>query len=196
MNLLQTDLAIRAAEFAQKAHLSAGQIRKYTGEPYFVHPKSVATTVSLVVGATMSMVAAAYLHDVVEDCDIELDVIKREFGPAVASYVDDLTKRDHLHPEWPRAMRKVYEAGRLSRVSVGSATIKLADLIDNTSTIIPYDRKFARTYLLEKQLLVTESLIHGDPLLLKIAREQVTAGLRTIDSWEKELAGQQLPRVA
>jgi (p)ppGpp synthase/HD superfamily hydrolase len=178
-----TELYPDAYTFARDAH--AGQMRKYTGEPYIVHPVSVATTVLHVAGSTETMVMAALLHDVVEDCGIALAEIRSKFGFATSSYVDDLTKRDHLHPGWNRDRRKAYEAGRLSAVCAASQTIKLADLIDNTRSIVWGDRAFAAVYLKEKQTLLEESLLCGDPLLLKIAREQTETALKILERWEE-----------
>lgn len=185
MNLMDTALAIDAAAFAREKH--EGQLRKYTGEKYFVHPLSVATTVSLCHYATEQMVAGALLHDVVEDCGVELLEVSSRFGGDVGRYVDELTKRDYLHAEWARPKRKAYEAGRLSGISAQGQTIKLADLIDNTRSMIWGDRDFAYLYLEEKQVLLNESLTRGDPLLLKIAREQVETGFQILDKWDESL---------
>lgn len=179
MNLLDTPLATYAAEFAREKH--EGQMRKYTGEKYFVHPLSVATTVSLCHDATEQMVAAAFLHDVVEDCGVGLGPIGAMFGGEVMRYVDELTKRDDRHPDWNRARRKAYEAGRLSNISNRGQTIKLADLIDNTRSVLWGDPSFAVTYLEEKRVLIDECLLRGDPLLLKVAREQVETGFKLLE---------------
>ena len=71
----------KAIQFATEAH--EGQIRKYTGEPYIVHPLAVMETVSTV-EHTDEMLMAAVLHDTVEDCDVTLDDIVSHFGPIVA----------------------------------------------------------------------------------------------------------------
>ena len=66
-----SDVVIRAAEFARRAHASIDQRRKYTHAPYIVHPKAVA---DIVAGVTddPAMIAAAWLHDVVEDTPITI----------------------------------------------------------------------------------------------------------------------------
>ena len=71
----------KAIQFATKAH--EGQTRKYTGEPYIVHPLSVMEIVKTV-DHTEEMLMAAVLHDTVEDTDVTLQDIDREFGPVVA----------------------------------------------------------------------------------------------------------------
>ena len=78
----------RARIFAGLAHGS--QKRKYTGEPYIVHPVEVSEIVAWHNGSK-EMIAAALLHDTVEDTDVTIDDIRNEFGNAVALLVDDLT---------------------------------------------------------------------------------------------------------
>ena len=82
----------RAYAFAQKAH--AGQKRK-TGEPYFNHPLA-AGEILYSWHMDDATVAAALLHDTVEDTGVPLDVIKKEFGGEVASLVDGVTKLGHI----------------------------------------------------------------------------------------------------
>lgn len=79
---------ISAYEFAAKAH--EGQ-KRTSGEPYIVHPVSVAF-ILLELGMDTDTICAAMLHDVVEDTDVTLDNIKRAFGQDVAMLVDGVTK--------------------------------------------------------------------------------------------------------
>src|SRR5688572_2066454 len=90
MNDNAADLESRARGFAERAHAAIGQRRKYTGEPYIVHPIAVAELVRSV-PHTPEMIAAALLHDVVEDTPVTLAQIEAEFGPVVADLVDWLT---------------------------------------------------------------------------------------------------------
>ena len=85
-----SDLVQRAAEYAKAAHESIDQRRKYTNEPYIVHPQAVAETVASVTDDP-STIAAAWLHDVVEDTPITLEQINVEFGSDIAGLVADLT---------------------------------------------------------------------------------------------------------
>ena len=83
------ELVERAWHFAEKAH--EGQKRK-SGEPYFIHPVRVATTLAdlMMDGAT---IAAGLMHDCVEDCEnVTLEMIQNEFGAEVAQLVDGVTK--------------------------------------------------------------------------------------------------------
>lgn len=176
-NICNNPIVVAAYYFAFSAH--AGQERKYTGEPYIVHPLAVATTIAKIMPNghdRTQMVCGALLHDTVEDCNVTLNQIRAQFTLPITQIVDDMTKRDNLHPDWSRAERKWFEADRLSRVQPHSQTVKLADLIDNTWSIIPHDPKFAKVYLAEKRLLVEKSLVLGHPVLLDFARKLVDFG--------------------
>ncbi len=78
----------KAYETAAKAH---GNQRRRSGEPYISHPLSVAALL-VEMGMDSESVAAALLHDVVEDTNVKLDSLKSEFGPDVAHLVDGVTK--------------------------------------------------------------------------------------------------------
>lgn len=85
----QLQLIHKAFEFANSAH--AG-VRRKSGEPYILHPLSVATIVTKEVGLGTKSIVASILHDVVEDTDYKLIDIENLFGPKIASIVDGLTK--------------------------------------------------------------------------------------------------------
>ncbi|HCL79688.1 MAG TPA: hypothetical protein DIC53_06950 [Synergistaceae bacterium] len=156
--------------FAEKCHGRIDQRRKYTGEPYIVHPAAVVETVRSV-PHTEAMLCAAWLHDVVEDTGVTLAEVERAFGAEVASLVEMLTD-----PSCPddgnRERRKAIDREHTAQASREAKTIKLADLLDNTKTILERDPDFARVYMAEKELLL-DSLKEGDPTLWKRAREQV-----------------------
>ena len=161
-----TDLILRADKFAKNAH--AGQVRKYTNVPYVMHPRSVAFLVSLVPDHTTEMIAAALLHDVVEDTPITLDEIEAEFGKEVRDLVYWLT--DQSKPEdGNRKARKAIDRDHIAKAPAQAQTIKVADLIDNSSSIVQYDPDFARVYMREKEALL-DVLVNADPSLLRIAR--------------------------
>lgn len=178
---------LRAAMFAEMAH--EGQTRKYTGEPYFSHPARVAKMVDKT-GAAEHVLAAAYLHDVVEDVPLaklqesapvvvfglkddsretRLTLIASVFGARIASLVEQVT--DISKPEdGNRKVRKELDRQHLAKASPEAKTIKLADLIDNSQDIIKNDPDFAVTYMEEKALLL-EVLKEGDAGLYRIASE-------------------------
>src|SRR4249919_1523427 len=105
------DLAVSALRFARRVHL--GQYRKQTGEQFVEHPIAVARLLSDS-GYDGSLVAAAYLHDVVEKTDVELDEIRERFGPSVADLVDQLSEDPDIdgYAARKRALRKgILESG-------------------------------------------------------------------------------------
>lgn len=160
----------RAAAFCVGAHCAVGQKRKYTGEDYWHHPVEVMVILSEVVpAASEAMHVAALLHDVVEDTGVTLETVKDLFGETVAAYVEQLT--DVSKPEdGNRAARKALDLAHTALASPEAKSIKLADLISNTRSIIERDPVFAVTYLAEKRALL-EVLKEGDPELHRIASE-------------------------
>jgi (p)ppGpp synthase/HD superfamily hydrolase len=147
-----TPVEIHAYLFASAAHAATGQTRKYTGEPYIKHPKAV-VEILRTVPHTPEMLAAAWLHDVVEDTAVTLDQIEVFFGPEIATLVEmvtDVSKPD----DGNRAVRKAIDREHIGRANATAQTIKLADLIDNTRSIIARDPEFAKVYLAEKRELL------------------------------------------
>lgn len=157
-----TNLEYKAKEFARRAHESIGQLRKYTGQPYIVHPEEVANLVRTR-PHTPEMLAAAWLHDVVEDTPVTLEEIELTFGPKVAALVEQLTDVSQKSMG-NRDVRKAIDREHTAKASPEAKTIKLADLISNTDSITKYDPEFARTYLKEKARLL-EVLKEGDKAL-------------------------------
>lgn len=146
-----TDYALSdAVLFAANAH--AGQVRKYTGEPYINHPIQVMNSLRNA-GFAGHVLAAAVLHDVVEDCGVSPEEIARKFGPTVRDLVLEVT--DVSKPsDGNRAARKEIDRQHIAKASYFGKCIKLADLINNTRTIIRRDPKFAEVYLREKRALL------------------------------------------
>ncbi len=83
------ELIDKAFRLANEAHWN---MRRKSGEPYIIHPISVAKIVNMEIGLGAKSICVALLHDVVEDTDYTLEDIEREFGPKVASLIDGLTK--------------------------------------------------------------------------------------------------------
>lgn len=157
------DIIEKARVFATAAHGAAAQLRKYTHEPYIVHPREVASIVSQH-GGTDAQVAAAWLHDVVEDTGVTIETIREEFGTEVADLVGWLT--DVSRPEQGnRATRKAIDRAHTAMAPALAQTVKLADLMSNCSSIMNHDVDFAKVYFEEKRLLL-EVLTKGDPVLL------------------------------
>ena len=107
------------------------------------------------------------LHDVVEDTPVTIKDIEDEFGPRVASMVDDLT--DVSKPEdGNRAVRKELDRQHTAKASPDAQTVKLADLISNSLSIMEDDPSFAKVYMKEKALLL-EVLTKGNLHLFSFA---------------------------
>ncbi len=163
-------LVERARIFATAAHAAVGQTRKYTGEPYVVHPVEVAGIVESA-GGSNAMIAAALLHDVLEDTGVTFDLLVEQFGSEVAELVLWLT--DVSKPEdGNRSTRKALDRQHSAAAPAEAQTIKVADLISNTRSIVAHDPGFAKTYLEEKRLLL-DVLTKADSHLLTVARQQV-----------------------
>lgn len=159
--------------FATNKH--QGQKRKYTGEDYIVHPLAVAKLVSQCQEATTNMIIASILHDTVEDCNVTLKEIEIRFGQRVSELVEMLT--DVSKPEdGNRETRKRIDREHTAKAHSDAKTIKLADLIDNTKSIVEHAPDFAKVYLAEKRLLL-EVLTTGDRRLWEMANEQVGVNL-------------------
>ena len=124
------ELVRRAYTVAERAH--RGQSRK-SGDPYITHPVSVATILAEL-GSPAEVIAAALLHDTVEDTDYSLERLRTEFGEVIAVMVDGVTKLDKVtYGEAAQAetVRKMIVA--MSR-DVRVLLIKLADRLHNART--------------------------------------------------------------
>ena len=171
MELTGMDIVHKAQVFAIAAHSAVKQVRKYTGEPYYVHPAEVARIVAGVPGSTPNMVAAAWLHDVVEDTGCTYTDIHMNFGIDIAVLVGWLT--DVSKPEdGNRAHRKAIDRAHTAEAPAEAQTIKLADLISNSRSIVQHDPAFAKTYLEEKRLML-EVMTKGDSTLMAEARKYI-----------------------
>lgn len=154
----------KALKFATYAHM--GQKRKYTGEEYIVHPIEVMEIVKSV-PHTEAMLIAALLHDTIEDCGVTEGQIEANFGREVADLVIWLT--DVSKPsDGNRKIRKEIDRQHTAKAPAEAKTIKLADLISNTVSIVEHDKHFATVYLREKKLLL-EVLKEGDSTLFEKA---------------------------
>jgi (p)ppGpp synthase/HD superfamily hydrolase len=175
----------RASAFAAAKHIK--QKRKYTGEPYWNHLHEVASLVKSV-NQPAHVIAAAYLHDTVEDTPTTNDEIKKKFGAKVAQLVHEVTdqsmsmfnkKGDNYYNSEGKLMnreaRKKIDREHLAKASSEGATIKLADFISNTKSIAKHDPHFAKRYLAEKAAILPH-LKHGNPKLYKMALKDTPDG--------------------
>ena len=163
-------LVNNALIFATAAHAAVKQVRKYTLEPYIVHPIEVRDILvrNAVNPVTPEQEAAGLLHDVVEDTGVTIELIEQTFGAKVAELVGYLT--DVSKPEdGNRKVRKAIDREHIAQASPEAKTVKLCDLCSNTRTIVVYDPDFARVYLGEKKKLL-EVLQNADPGLVRYAQ--------------------------
>ena len=137
---LDTTLLDRAIIFAVRAH--AGTERRGKGFPYIVHPLEAVEIVATMT-SDQELLAAAALHDTVEDTDVTLEQIRAEFGARIASLVasesdiviDGLSKEDSWHA------RKQAAIDRLALASRDAKTVALGDKLSNMRAIA---RDYAR----------------------------------------------------
>lgn len=128
-----TEKIEKAYNLALKAH---GDQRRVSGVPYILHPTSVAC-ILVDLGMDTDTVAAALLHDVVEDTDVTIDDIKKEFGVHIAYLIDGVTKLKKI----PYSNREVQQAENIRKMLIAMSDdirviiIKLADRLHNMRTI-------------------------------------------------------------
>jgi len=152
----------KAIVFAAKAH--GDQRRKYTGASYIVHPIEVMGILMAHDITDDDVLAAALLHDVVEDTPVGPETLIMEgFNARVVGLVLEVT--DVSKPnDGNRAYRKGLDRLHLAKASPDGQNIKLADLMSNTVDITKGDPGFAKVYLVEKTHLLGV-LTRGDDSL-------------------------------
>lgn len=155
--------AYEAMIFAMDAHKN--QKRKYTGNPYFEHLAEVAGIVACVMPSHQEAIAVSWLHDCIEDCSVSIADLLDRFSSFIVAGVVQLSDMEKGN----RAERKAMSRIRLASAPGWIQTIKVADLISNTSSIVHHDPSFAKLYLEEKRMLL-DVLTKADPRLIAIAR--------------------------
>jgi (p)ppGpp synthase/HD superfamily hydrolase len=166
VNKLTSFLPI-AGDFALYAHAQLLQRRKYDGSPYIVHPVRVWLLLKEYNITDPDILDAALLHDVFEDCDVPGKLIANMFGKNTEQLVGWLT--DISCPEdGNRNVRKQIDREFIAKAPQEAKTIKVADLIDNTQSIVTENINFAKIYIPEKKLLL-DVLKEADDRLLNRA---------------------------
>lgn len=167
-----------AALYAHAAHGAVGQRRKFVGTPYIEHPQAVAERVAQVPGISPEAVAAAWLHDVIEDTEVTPTMLGEHFPEYVVTLVLALTAPAKEADQSSRVHRlAVIE--QLAHAPAEAQTIKCADILDNCSSLVARQGVKARPYLENKrdQLLV---LTGACPELQSEALKVVVSGLDAI----------------
>jgi (p)ppGpp synthase/HD superfamily hydrolase len=154
---MEKDIVLyQVQNYARQAHGS--QRRKFADEPYIEHPIRVMKTCSTVTREE-TVLAAALLHDVLEDTPVTRDemrgfllsVMPADAAERTLLLVVELTDvyTHQAYPKWNRRVRKEKEYARMAAISANAQTIKYADIIDNAKDIIGSGDDFSRKFLLE-----------------------------------------------
>jgi myo-inositol-1(or 4)-monophosphatase len=139
--LLDTELLDRAIVFAVRAH--GGTERRGKGFPYIVHPMEAVEIVATMT-SDQELLAAAALHDTVEDTDVTEEQIRAEFGERVASLVAAESDEPHEHRDSIDNWRARKQAA-IDRIAAGSRDAKIVALGDKLSNM----RAIARDYAIQ-----------------------------------------------
>ena len=176
----------KIAAFADKAH--GDQKRKYAEERYIEHPLRVMRTCKSY-GYPLPVLAAAILHDVLEDTnttpkqikDLLLSVMNEGDASHTLDLVIELTDvyTKHQYPRHNRRKRKTMEATRMEIISEEAQTIKYADIIDNAREITNHDNEFAPVYLRENRMLI-QKMKNGNANLREKAIEVLKKEMRQL----------------
>jgi guanosine-3',5'-bis(diphosphate) 3'-pyrophosphohydrolase len=166
-------------EFARKAH--GNQQRKFEPGPYVIHLIRVKNICQEYTPDAV-VLSAALLHDVLEDTEVKAEelrqflqtVTEQKTAGNILNLVIDLTDiyTKNNYPQWNRRKRKKMEAERLSRVRPDAQTIKYADIIDNSHTIVHAEDGFASVYLHEARVII-DMMKKGHPELRSRAEETI-----------------------
>ena len=152
-------LTSRASVLATFAH--EGQERDDGGGPYIRHPARVATTLARHFPTDHALVAAAWCHDVIEDCpQISADTLREAIGDDALALVREVTNPSKNFPDLPRAERKAMDRAHIAMISRRAKLIKLADRADNlTEGATSPDKAWIATYVAESRSLA--EVLHG-----------------------------------
>lgn len=130
---MNTDLFDKAAKFAIDAH--RGAERKGKGFPYIVHPMEAVSIVATMTN-DQELLAAAVLHDVIEDTDTTAEDLRREFGERVAQLV---VEESDISVEGPKSdswhLRKQIAINHLSKASHDAKMVAMGDKLSNMRAI-------------------------------------------------------------
>ncbi len=167
-NPRELEVVKKAFNFANEAHKN---VRRRSGDPYMLHPIEVAKIVVSDIGLGYKSIAAALLHDVVEDTDYTIDDIRNLFGDKIASLVDGLTKIKNVLDNEDRSKKdsdvytKSLQAENFKRIlltlndDVRVVLIKLADRLHNCRTI-EFMPEYKRDKILSETMFIFIPLAH------------------------------------
>ena len=166
-NEAELEIVQKAFDFANEAHKN---VRRRSGGPYIIHPIEVAKIVVCDIGLGYKSIAAALLHDVVEDTDYTVDDLRNLFGDKIASLVEGLTKIKIVLDNEDRAKKsdsysESLQAENFKRIlltlndDVRVVLIKLADRLHNCRTIDSMP-EYKRDKILSETMFIFIPLAH------------------------------------
>ena len=167
----ERDLLFKAYHYAEEAHANQ---KRASGEPYFIHPCEVAD-ILIGLGLDAATIAAAFLHDVIEDTECTAEDIKREFGDEVLGLVSSVTKLEKIvfkskEDENAENFRKIFVA---MAKDVRVIIIKLADRLHNMRSLnfLSHERQ---------QRMASETLDIYAPLAGRLGISQIKCELEDL----------------
>jgi (p)ppGpp synthase/HD superfamily hydrolase len=172
-------IIVDALEFAEKAH--SGQTRMYSGEPYILHPAQVANLVRQYT-SNDEVIAAAYLHDVLEDCGVTEEEIRIRFGDNITKICLELVNRS-VSPEYKslrRSERKAIDREKIATISPDAQLIKTCDRLDNVLDLFDAPDKYQKLYA-EETLLLVDVLTKAPTVLVEAVRGSAQSVLKSFD---------------
>ena len=165
------EMLVRAYHYAEKAHANQ---KRASGEPYFIHPCEVAD-ILIDLGLDAATIAAALLHDVIEDTESTAEDIQREFGDEVLALVSSVTKLEKIvfkskEEENAENFRKIFVA---MAKDVRVIIIKLADRLHNMRSLNFLSQE-------RQQRMASETLDIYAPLAGRLGISQVKCELEDL----------------
>jgi GTP pyrophosphokinase len=160
-------VAREAAFYAREKH--SGQKRKFSGEPYVLHCKRVALEVQRYT-ADNDTIAAAFLHDVLEDTDATAEEIEKRFGQRVCELVQALTN-DKI--ELKRIGKQAYLAKKVLLLDDDALLVKLADRFDNIQDLTQEGDRAEWSEQYAKQTFHILSVLQNRTVLLTGAHKKL-----------------------
>lgn len=144
----------KAEKFAKEKH--NGEIRRFSGEPYFNHVKRVSENIKKYKKSHRSeeLVAAAFLHDTLEDTNTDYKELKENFGELIASLVKELSNNEE---EIEHSSKKSYLAEKMAdpeQMSSWGLCLKLSDRLDNISDLDKTNPEFRKRYIDETLYII------------------------------------------
>lgn len=197
-SLLANDYLIHKAKFVASFY-HRDQVRKFTGEKYFVHCEGVANIIAsseytwLLCSETfINLICASYLHDTIEDTQVTYDFLQKEFNTEIADLVKMVTKVT-TKEDGKRDFRQTVECWHLSKASTLGKILKLADICNNLSNLEEEDFKtngniiYSYKYFGEKNValnyLHVDDNFFNDGLLQKLHTELFNKAKTIIDAF-------------